>query len=382
MKKKLSQKRKTKVLTIAFFFLVIFGIAASTYLVQKRVDLYTRSQAPLHPFAESGCPTTSNQSYGSLRVSGDYRSNIPTEQNPEINLALRGYEEVNEKPELVNYGGDTDPIMPPSIGTMFTRTPNIVKTYRVHKWDWGNGRRNSELETNWPVNLIGLATNPGEPLVGPKAGREIGGGNVLMTLLATRTSATFTHSTGDNHTDGYTIHVDNFCIDPNLLASYNQENAAGRGSLPVIRPGQVFGYGNGSDVRIAIRDSGDWMDPRAKKDWWQGSDAIPGVSLPTRSINPPTPTTVISTPSFPSPTNILLPPPLIPTVLPARPTTAAPTQTIIYVLPSPTAIPTPTITLTPTPTKTLTQIIVENPIFNLMKTLSEKISLFLRVSLP
>lgn len=380
MKKKLSRKRKTaKVFTVAFFFLIIFGIAAGTYLVQKRVDLYTRSQTPFRPLAESGCPTTSTQNYSTLSVISDYpRPNFPPEQNPEINLALRGYEEANEKPELINVGGDTDPTMPPSLGTIFNRTPTIVKTYKVHKWDWTNNRRSPELESNWPVHLIGLATNPSEPLVGPRAGREIGDGNILMLIYATPTTATFVHGRGEHPQDGYFIHVDKFCVDPNLLSAYQSANASGRGSLPVIRTGQVFGYGNGSDVRIAIRDSGDWMDPRVRKDWWQGSDAVAGVLLPTR-----TPTTAVATPFVPSPTRTFyLPPTVIPTVPSVNQITAAPTQSIIYVLPSPTAIPTPTITLTPTPTKTLTQIIVENPVFNLMKTLSEKISLFLRVSLP
>lgn len=396
MKKKLSQKRKTtKVFTVAFFFLVIFGIAAGTYLVQKRIDLYTRSQAPLRLLASFSCPTTSNQTYESIRPDTPAHRKISNpENNPEVNINLRGWGEVNEAKELINYGGDTDPNPPPSFGSVFSgRWPKIVKTYIIYEWNWENNRSNigKPASPAWPVHLIGLDATSGEPLLGLKAGRSIFGDYSLMVLYASENSITFTHSTGDlapPNDDGYPIYFVDICVDPNLLAKYRSDNAGGRQVLPAIKPGQIFGYAKDTDVKVAIRDTGTFMDPRAKKDWWQfgppAGPTYPPVNLPTSippTIPPPPPTTTVITPFIPSPTSITLPT-LIPTVPLVRPTTAAPTQSIIYVLPSPTAIPIPTIALTPTPTKTLTQIIRESPVFNLMKTLSEKISLFLRVSLP
>lgn len=358
------RKKKIKKTALSFLeklfhkpLLILFLLIFLPFLIwavqqsQQLISLGT-SQQP-QPLDSSACPNTSTQSYSSLRVSSDSPRPGNAAQSPEINLALRGYEEVNQKLGLVDYGGDTDPIMPPSIGTMFNHIPAIVKTYQVHQWDWANNRRSPELESHYPVNLIGIATAIGEPLVGPKAGRQIGGGNVLMLIFATPTSATFVHGEGDNVGDGYFIHIDNFCVDPNLLTKYQSEDSAGRGSLPVIRTGQVFGYGNGSDVRIAIRDSGDWMDPRSKKDWWQGSDATSGTIAPSSPAVTAFPTAIPTAAFLPSPTLFT---PASTNALPQLSPTSAvlplPTKQTSQIIYNPTAAPTPTSIPSPTPTVT------------------------------
>ncbi|MBI5452143.1 hypothetical protein HY945_01660 [Candidatus Gottesmanbacteria bacterium] len=392
MKRKLSRKKKTtKLFTIAFFFLIIFGIAAGTYLVQKNAALYTRSQASLRPLASSSCPTTSNQTYASL--SQNRKLDFDPTTNPETNLYMRGWYEVNEGRELVSRRGDNyglDPNMPPQISTLFTNHyPKIIKTYRINAWDYDN-HHNIPGESATPayaVHMLGLEAVPGEPLIGLKAGRTIDGTNVFHVQYATKNSILFIHSAGED--DGYPYFFLDICVDPNLLAAYERDNANGRNQLPVIATGQVFGYAASNEVKYVIRDTGSFMDTRYKEDWWEYGGFKPEFSTP------PPQNTIIPTQiptSLPIPTSIVIPTnPRLPTVTPIptqsviptlRPTTAVPTQTIIYVLPSPTAIPLPTITLTPTPTKTLTQIITENPVFNLMKILSEKISLFLKVSLP
>lgn len=340
---------------------ILFVLPISLWAIQENQQLVSFGSTPQpKPLQSSGCPSGSSESYSNMKVISDYpKPNNPPEQNAEINMLLRGYEEINEKTALVDYGGDTDPVMPPSLGTIFPSVPAIVKTYRVHKWDYANNRKSPDLESHWPVNLIGITTTPGETLVGPRAGREIGGGNVLMLLFATPTYATFVHARGENPQDGYFIHIDNFCLDPNLLAAYQKENSAGRDSLPVIRPGQVFGYGNGSDVRIAIRDSGDWMDPRARKDWWQESNAISGSSgaatvppAPTAfvsqippAVSLPSPTLYISATVYIPPANILPQPSATPMPIPTKQTV----QIIYNPAPIPTSHPIPTATLTPTP---------------------------------
>jgi hypothetical protein len=55
-----------------------------------------------------------------------------------------------------------------------------------------------------------------------------------------------------------------------LLALYRQLNSAGRVELPALRPGQPFGRAAGGEIDAAIRDSGSFLDPRSRKDWWQG----------------------------------------------------------------------------------------------------------------
>jgi hypothetical protein len=59
-------------------------------------------------------------------------------------------------------------------------------------------------------------------------------------------------------------------VDPNLLALYRQADAAGRASLPALRNGQPLGTASGGQVLVAIRDCGSFLDPRSRKDWWQG----------------------------------------------------------------------------------------------------------------
>jgi hypothetical protein len=41
-------------------------------------------------------------------------------------------------------------------------------------------------------------------------------------------------------------------------------------ALPALRPGQPIGRAPGSEIDAAIRDSGAFLDPRSRKDWWQG----------------------------------------------------------------------------------------------------------------
>ena len=63
---------------------------------------------------------------------------------------------------------------------------------------------------------------------------------------------------------------DSVCTDPDLLALYRQNHAAGRGNLPALRGHQAFGVAVGSEIQVAVRDTGTFMDPRSRNDWWQG----------------------------------------------------------------------------------------------------------------
>jgi subtilisin family serine protease len=77
---------------------------------------------------------------------------------------------------------------------------------------------------------------------------------------------------------GYTIHIDNICTDPNLLALYNtlddpsgpryQYPNASYG-LPNLYAGQSFGVARTSEVVVAIADTGSFQDPRSLDEWWQ-----------------------------------------------------------------------------------------------------------------
>src|SRR5574341_950258 len=132
------------------------------------------------------------------------------------------------------------------------------------------------------VNMIGLAAAPGQSLYGLKAERQIGGGNVFMVLYANEHDILFTHSPQDALNTGYLFYFLDICIDPNLLARYRSDHSAGRNQLPVIAPGQIFGYATDQDVKVVVRDTMSMVDPRFREDWWEYGK-LPPVPPPTPS---------------------------------------------------------------------------------------------------
>jgi hypothetical protein len=66
--------------------------------------------------------------------------------------------------------------------------------------------------------------------------------------------------------------MENFCVDPILLALYQEMDTAGRRNLPALRRSDSIGIAHSSGILLAVRDTGSFMDPRSGKDWWQ--DAV------------------------------------------------------------------------------------------------------------
>jgi hypothetical protein len=120
------------------------------------------------------------------------------------------------------------------------------------------------------VTLAGLRASRGETIHVPGAGYDIGQGNQVLVLYADRERITLKYTGEDTAATGYTIHVEGVCTEPNLLNLYNQMTAAGRGHLPALRAGQAFGRAINTEIQVAIRDTGRFMDPRSRKDWWRG----------------------------------------------------------------------------------------------------------------
>ena len=191
-------------------------------------------------------------------------------QHPDVNLAIRGYVAAAAYLGLVDYGGNIDPNAP-QLYTLFgdRRTPSFKAAYRVYQWDWSCNCRGGPI-TKWDVTLLGMRTTPGEIIHLPVAGYDVGGGYGALVLYAEPTRLTLKYTREDNVISGYTLHLENICVDANLLALYRQLNAAGRSELPALRPGQPIGRAPGSEIRAAIRDTGAFLDPRSRKDWWQG----------------------------------------------------------------------------------------------------------------
>lgn len=218
------------------------------------------------------CPTASARQYVTIPVPPPV-SDRPAAEHADLNLALRGAAWTGAPLTLVDYGGDTDPAAP-QLAAIFAdlRTPAFVSAWRVHEWDWGCG----ELGCRGPViawppaTLLGMGTAPGEPLSIPSRGPEIySGAYTALVLYAEDHRLTLKYTREDNVVFGYTVHMEELCVDPNLLAAYRAADRAGRGYLPGIRNGQVVGTAWGRQVRVAVRDVGAFMDPRSRKDWWQ-----------------------------------------------------------------------------------------------------------------
>ena len=194
----------------------------------------------------------------------------PAEEHADLNLALRGYELTDAHKGLVDYSGDTDPKAPQLPGLFADdRVPTFSDVYQVHHWNWGKNERGSAIDDP-EVTLAGMEVAPGEIIHVPTSGYEIAPGYQVLVLYASTERITLKYTLEDNVVQGYTLHVENICVEPDLLALYQTWNEAGRGYLPALQAGQAFGRARGSEIGVAIRDNGAFMDPRSRKDWWKG----------------------------------------------------------------------------------------------------------------
>ncbi|OQY21759.1 MAG: hypothetical protein DRJ03_13200 [Chloroflexi bacterium] len=213
------------------------------------------------------CAPIPGESYDVLSVPPP-PTDRPAEVHADLNLSMRGYELTSAYLGLVN-GGGTDPKAPQLPGLFADdRTPTFSNVYRVHDWDWDCNCRGG-LIASPEVTLAGFEVSPGETIHVPASGYDIGGYEVLV-LYASAERITLKYTREDNVVYGYTIHVENVCVEPSLLTLYQSWNDAGRGSLPALQAGQAFGRARDSEIQVAIRDTGTFMDPRIRGDWWQG----------------------------------------------------------------------------------------------------------------
>lgn len=89
-------------------------------------------------------------------------------------------------------------------------------------------------------------------------------------LYADSNRITLKYTGEDSVVSGYALHIEGVCVEPKLLALYNQMNGAGRRQLPALKPFQPLGRARGVEIQVTIRDTGKFMDPRVRKDWWRG----------------------------------------------------------------------------------------------------------------
>lgn len=217
---------------------------------------------------ETACRALPTQAYGSLSTRGG-ASERPAAMHADLNLGQRAWRQVIAPLSLQNIGGPTDGNAP-RFSSLFapSRVPRMTGAYQVYNWDFSAGRRTTPM-TSPPVSLLGFGTAPGELILLPGSGYSIGDGYAALVLFAEPTRVTLKYTREDNVAVGYTLHLESICVEPRLLALYRYFNGAGRRQLPAVRNGQALGTANGPQILVGIQDSGAWMDPRSRKDWWQ-----------------------------------------------------------------------------------------------------------------
>jgi hypothetical protein len=221
------------------------------------------------------CASIPGESYGTVAIIPPVPTNPPAENHPDLNLSLRGYVPTTGTLGLVTIPSSEDPdVYAPQLYNLFgdQRTPAFSNVYQVYSWDWPNNRRGALL-SDPPVTLVGIVTLANEIIHVPGTEHDIGqvaAGYSAMVLYATQTQLTLKYTREDNVVSGYTIHLENVCVEPSLLYLYQRMNAAGRTLLPALNAGQGVGRAMTTSIGVAIRDTGAFMDPRSRTDWWQG----------------------------------------------------------------------------------------------------------------
>jgi hypothetical protein len=257
-----------------FFFLLLLSVfTASSMQAQEPVPaggtVPTGVYLPL-VVVQTIPPTVT---YESIPVMGP-----PTDRPPplhaDLNLALRSYTTTIAELTLIDLGGDTDSDAP-QLAHLFDppRRPAFVTVYQVFEWEWNCGEHGCRVGplTEPPVTLLEMTATPNEQLFLPRRNAQIFAGEYkALVLYAEEHRLTLVYTREDTVARGYTVHLEDIRVDPGLLALYQQEHTAGRGRLPALRNGQRLGFAWGSTVKVVIRDTGSFMEPRSRKDWWQG----------------------------------------------------------------------------------------------------------------
>jgi hypothetical protein len=237
----------------------------------------TRTPTATSTARPSSSPTTTpsptptsvsvGEKYGTLAV---YPS--PSDHSTalvELSLAARGFAPSNGTLGLMNTDGPADEGAP-QLYSLFAdeRTPIFTAAYQVNDWDWNCDCRSTA--SGYEITLVGFAVTPGEILRVPRSSYYLGNDYQALVVYADRDRITFNYTRTGNPVRGYTIYLENVAVDSNLYALYQQTHSAGHAELPALQAGQGIGLAKGSEIQVAVRDAGAFMDPRSRKDWWRG----------------------------------------------------------------------------------------------------------------
>ena len=235
------------------------------------------------PQLQSIIQSTPNQSATGQRLTA---GNADPAKNPEINISLRGWDKVANPSasdlSIQDYEHNIDPNAPQFTGLIKGNPyPQFTNLYKIKTLPSDVPGSSS----SWAdITMVGFGTQAGQEILLPPSGYDIGGGYQAIVLYADKDSLTLKYTREDDIIHGYTLHLENINVNPEILALYTQANAAGRGQLPALSAFQLLGTALGNELLVAIRDTGAFMDPRWAKDWWQKLVQA-GITLPPELLN-------------------------------------------------------------------------------------------------
>ena len=188
----------------------------------------------------------------------------------DINLSARGKPvdvTGSETKSLIDVGGPTDPNAP-QLSTLFgipNTNPTITGLYQI-KLNDGKTPIPKDESSNWGVTQIQLSTNG--DILAPKSGYDIGDGFNYTVLYASPTELTLKATKEDNAVYGYTLHFAELNVDPAILNAYVANEKDRNNTLVAIPCGIKLGTPLNSTFKVAVADTGTFIDPRVRKDWW------------------------------------------------------------------------------------------------------------------
>lgn len=233
--------------------------------------------------------------FSGLFLSEARAADPPAAQHPDINLRdYRGWAEVDppypnadtnlpaekeDKDIIKGIGGETDNLAPQLstlLGDEVINEPPagyFGRLYQVYNWDWAKNQRGdlvtADYTGNWGVTLAEINASDGTEIKVPVSGYQIDGeGHQVSVLYATSTDITIAYTANDTAAVGYLIHIVDMNTNPEILAAYEANEKAGRTKLVALPCGYVLGTPKGGSFKLAIRDTGSFIDPRIEKDWW------------------------------------------------------------------------------------------------------------------
>ncbi|MBP8591030.1 hypothetical protein KBI33_00990 [Candidatus Shapirobacteria bacterium] len=218
----------------------------------------------------------------------DYRNDS---SHPDLNLNIRRYEPIDGTKGLIDFSHPVDDKAPQFTSILEnTPSPAIISLYQVYNWSWETNSRGNlwKKPSDAPddfATLIGLETSNGQNVLLPVSGYDIGGGNGAMVIYASADSVTLKYTCEDTISTGYTVYLSGFNVRPEVQSLYNQLNQQGRVSLPAAPGGYVLGTATGNPLLVAVVDTGSFLDPRWKRDWWHGGASSANQSAQLSFIN-------------------------------------------------------------------------------------------------